>query len=175
MCLEQISHLPLCLFSLTSESIYTKTKLNKCEIRLYIFVILFQSTVKKKKMFYQMKAKTFWRNFSDMTSKLRDIKQDVLSEPYNRIKALFYAIKVVRTSRSESVVSPGVLVFLFIFISIQIHFMNIHIYMGKRFVKNAILLYLYLNKFQQYLYSVFKSSVLLHFFVEFNATKNIIY
>lgn len=54
-----------------------------------------QGTVNKKKMFYNMRAKTIQRNMSNLLSRLEAAKKERLEVPYSRLKSLNFVIKEV--------------------------------------------------------------------------------
>ena len=57
--------------------------------------ISIQSTVTKKKMYYNMRVKTLHRNKADLLSRLEDEKQALQALPEERIKKLWFNIKEV--------------------------------------------------------------------------------
>ena len=48
-------------------------------------------------MYYNMRCKTIWRQFTEMEGKLKDLLVSILKTPNNRIRSLVLAVKDVRT------------------------------------------------------------------------------
>lgn len=59
-----------------------------------------QSTVMKKKMYYNMRVKTVKRNLADVASRVKKLRNQLLQFPYDRLKALLHAIKQVCLQRA---------------------------------------------------------------------------
>ena len=57
--------------------------------------LLFQTTVIKKKMYYNMRVKTLQRNKADLLFRLETEKAVLQADPKNRIHKLFSAVKDV--------------------------------------------------------------------------------
>ncbi len=71
------------------------------EVRLdfgadFSFQWVFQTTVAKKKMFYNMRVKTLQRSLSDALRLLSSDLRRLLSAPHSRLRALAFATKEVR-------------------------------------------------------------------------------
>ena len=92
---KPIAFLP---FSLTSPSSLLKLpRIYKC-VWLWIQVFLYlQTTVVKKKMYYNMRVKTLQRNKADLLFRLETEKAVLQAEPKNRIHKLYSAVKDVST------------------------------------------------------------------------------
>ena len=58
--------------------------------------IFFQTTVVKKKIYYNMRVKTLQRNKADLLFRLETEKAMLQAEPKNRIQKLYSAVKDVR-------------------------------------------------------------------------------
>ncbi|CAG5119813.1 unnamed protein product, partial [Candidula unifasciata] len=54
---------------------------------------LAEGTVNKKKMFYNMRAKTIQRNMSDLLARLESAKKELLEVPNSRLRTVMFAIK----------------------------------------------------------------------------------
>lgn len=54
-----------------------------------------QGTVNKKKMFYNMRAKTIRRNMSDLLMRLEDTSKELLELPHSKLKVINFVIKEV--------------------------------------------------------------------------------
>lgn len=62
---------------------------------LQFFIIFSQTTVVKKKMYYNMRVKTLQRNKADLLFRLETEKAVLQADPKNRMHKLFSAVKDV--------------------------------------------------------------------------------
>ena len=63
-------------------------------------------------MYYNMRCKTIWRQFTEMEGKLKDLLQTILKNPNNRIRTLVLAVKEVSSNVSERSFTKMLSVFL---------------------------------------------------------------
>ena len=56
---------------------------------------MMQTTVVKKKMYYNMKVKTMRRNLAEMITRLNNIKEGLQAVPTARIHSLYNLVKEV--------------------------------------------------------------------------------
>ena len=63
-------------------------------------------------MYYNMRCKTIWRQFTEMEGKLKDLLQTILKNPNNRIRTLVLAVKEVSSNVNERSFTEMLSVFL---------------------------------------------------------------
>lgn len=66
---------------------------------LKFYIIFSQTTVVKKKMYYNMRVKTLQRNKADLLFRLETEQAVLLADPKNRMHKLFSAVKDVCITR----------------------------------------------------------------------------
>ena len=97
-CFANLNLLLFWPFSLTSPSSLLKLpRIHKCVWLWIQFFLYLQTTVVKKKMYYNMRVKTLQRNKADLLFRLETEKAVLQAEPKNRIHKLYSAVKDVST------------------------------------------------------------------------------
>ncbi|RUS71694.1 hypothetical protein EGW08_020538 [Elysia chlorotica] len=83
------------------------TSLDTLEIPSKQLSELAEGTVNKKKMFYNMRAKTIRRNMSALMSRLEHRKQELLERPHSKIRVLTFVIKEMEREMESGDIDEG--------------------------------------------------------------------